>query len=40
MNKKDKMKKFKEYLFKNKPYQLKFTDQEGRCVFCCKIQKS
>ena len=34
------MKKFKEYLAKGKPYQLKFTDQEGRCAICCKIQKT
>ena len=27
LGKKDKMKRFKEYLAKNKPYQLKFTDQ-------------
>ena len=40
MAKKEKMKKFKEYLGKYKPYRLKFTDQEGRCIICCKIQKS
>lgn len=35
------MKKFKDYLFNNgKPYKLIFTDLEGRCSFCCKIQKS
>ena len=40
MAKKEEMKKFKEYLDKYKPYRLKFTDQEGRCIICCKIQKS
>ena len=41
INKKEKMKKFKEYLYnRNKPYRITFTDLEGRCSVCCKIQKS
>ena len=41
ISKKDKMKKFKEYLYNNaKPYRLVFTDHEGRCSVCCKVQKS
>ena len=40
ITKKEKLKRFKEYITKHKPYQLRFTDQEGRCGLCCKIQKS
>lgn len=41
ISKKDKMKKFKDYLYNHtKPYRIVFTDQEGRCSLCCKIQKS
>jgi hypothetical protein len=40
MSKKDKARKFKDYLSRSKPYQLRFTDQEGRCALCCKLQKS
>jgi hypothetical protein len=41
ISKKEKMKKFKEYLYNHaKPYRLVFTDHEGRCSVCCKIQKS
>lgn len=41
ISKKDKMKKFKDYLYNHtKPYRIVFTDHEGRCSLCCKIQKS
>jgi len=39
VGKKERIKKFKEYLSKYKPYTIRFTDQEGRCAFCYKLQK-
>lgn len=41
IGKKEKIKKFKDYLYNStKPYKVIFTDLEGRCSSCCKIQKS